>query len=166
MMPTVSQGGATSGNSSVLSRTSAKMPKMTIDTIATTVISGRLIAKSEIIMNSSVARVRAITRVILTSAATKDPFHYGKLWPDSAHRHPSRLALRMTLGGLFPSRIRCCTHFHWRLLRDTARRAEENRVAGGDAGFHFDRLSRAVANAQLDFRLFDHAVLDPHDERL
>ena len=49
-MPTVRNCGVTSGNSSVLSLSSAKIPKITIATIATTVISGRLIAKSEMIM--------------------------------------------------------------------------------------------------------------------
>ena len=37
-MPTVRNGGATSGNSSVFSLSSANMPKMTSATIATTVI--------------------------------------------------------------------------------------------------------------------------------
>jgi hypothetical protein len=50
MTPTVSHGGATSGNSSVLSFSSAKRPKMTSATIETMVISGRLIAKSEMSM--------------------------------------------------------------------------------------------------------------------
>ena len=49
-MPTVSHGGATSGNSSVFSLSSANRPKTTSATIATTVIERRLIAKSEMIM--------------------------------------------------------------------------------------------------------------------
>jgi hypothetical protein len=50
MTPTVNHGGATSGNSSVLSLKSANAPKMTSATIVTTVMSGRLIAKSEMSM--------------------------------------------------------------------------------------------------------------------
>ena len=56
-MPTVTNGGATSGNSSVLSLNSAKMPKTTSATIATTVMSGRLIAKSEMNMDRLWRRV-------------------------------------------------------------------------------------------------------------
>ena len=51
-IPTDTKGGATSGNSSVLSFSSAKMPKTASANIDTTVISGRLMAKSE--MNSVV----------------------------------------------------------------------------------------------------------------
>src|SRR3954467_391161 len=120
MMPTVSQGGATSGNSSVLSFTSAKMPKMTIDTIATTVISGRLIAKSEMIIGS-----------------------------------PMSLLARRIRGG---------AHLHRRLLRDTTRCSEQNRVARRHARFHLDRFGRPVANSQLHFGLRHHAVLDAHYE--
>ena len=52
MTPTVSQGGATSGNSSVFSLSSANMPNSASATIATMVISGRLMAKSDMNMGS------------------------------------------------------------------------------------------------------------------
>src|SRR5690242_370342 len=47
MSPTDAYGGTTSGNSSVFSLRSATRPKTTSATIATTVTSGRLMAKSE-----------------------------------------------------------------------------------------------------------------------
>src|SRR3954465_12385119 len=49
-MPTVTTGGATSGNSSVLSFSSANSPNTTSVIMDTTVISGFLIAKSEMNM--------------------------------------------------------------------------------------------------------------------
>src|SRR6478672_9002873 len=50
MSPTDAYGGTTSGNSSVFSLKSATRPKTTSATIATTVTSGRLMAKSEMNM--------------------------------------------------------------------------------------------------------------------
>ena len=50
MSATVTKGGLTAGNSSVLSRARAKIPKTTSVSIATTVITGRRMAESEMIM--------------------------------------------------------------------------------------------------------------------
>src|SRR5205807_6713482 len=68
-IPTDTKGGATSGNSSVLSFSNAKMPKTASANIDTTVISGRLMAKSE--MNMGVAYFECPT-VIPRSEATRD----------------------------------------------------------------------------------------------
>src|SRR5260221_269696 len=53
-MPTTTTGGATSGNSSVFSLSNANKPNTTSATIATTVMRGRLIAKSEMNMKKPV----------------------------------------------------------------------------------------------------------------
>src|SRR5438067_10726957 len=54
-MPTVTTGGAMSGNSSVCSLSSAKIPNTTSASIDTTVMIGRLMAKSEMTMTDSSA---------------------------------------------------------------------------------------------------------------
>src|SRR5689334_10716923 len=121
MTPTVNHGGATSGNSSVLSFISANMPKITRATMLTTVISGRLIAKSEIIIG-----------VV-----------------------PSGLLLGVGRGG----------NLHRRAGREPARRTQQQRVAGDDAGLHFQRLGLIVAQTELDLDPLNLASLDAHDRR-
>ena len=73
-MPTVSHGGATSGNSSVFSLSSANMPKTTSATIATTVIERRLIAKSEMNMWHCLPNGSMIRWLLLCVGAARDTF--------------------------------------------------------------------------------------------
>src|SRR5690348_10233422 len=60
-MPTVTKGGATSGNSSVWSLPNEMSPKTTSASIDTTVTIGRLIAKSEMNMTSSLQMVGTLS---------------------------------------------------------------------------------------------------------
>src|SRR2546423_832400 len=120
-MPTETKGGATSGNSSVLSFSSAKMPKTASANIDTTVISGRLMAKSE--MNMGVAYFECPTviprsedsLVIPRSEATRDlHFSYGcASFVAAAPQDRNSSALGMTDVLLF-------LHIGWR--RDLYRR--------------------------------------------
>src|SRR5215831_1303028 len=129
-MPTVRNCGVTSGNSSVLSVSRANVPKITSVTMATTVISGRLMAKSEMII--------------------------GERPPT-----PARAVEPLVFAG-----VRRRAHFHGRFLRDTTRRAEQQRVPGLHARAHLDGLRRRIANPELDFCFLDDAVLEQHHERL
>src|SRR5437868_13846448 len=78
-MPTMTTGGATSGNSSVLSLSSANKPNTTSATIETTVISGRLIAKSDMnILNVPELVVSDVTSRSRTSdSADQQPDCHG-----------------------------------------------------------------------------------------
>ena len=71
-MPTVTNGGATSGNSSVLSLSSAKRPNTTSVSIATMVTSGFLIAKSE--MNMWTSPQWGVTRWLLPELVRRCDF--------------------------------------------------------------------------------------------
>src|SRR5438270_6830390 len=82
-MPTVTTGGATSGNSSVLSFSSANRPNTTSVTIETTVMSGFLIAKSE--MNMGESR-EGLLRCLLPGVGRRGDLHRG------ARRDPARCA--------------------------------------------------------------------------
>src|SRR5215831_19683392 len=129
-MPTVRNSGFTSGNSSVFNVSSANVPKITSVSMATTVINGRLIAKSEII----------IWREASDCGVRREPLVFAG--------------------------VRRRAHFHGRLLRDTCRRAKQQRVPRLYPGAHLDGLRRRIANPKLDLCLLNDAVLEQHHVRL
>src|SRR5215467_12405130 len=129
-MPTVRNCGVTSGNSSVFSVNRANVPKITSVTMATTVISGRLMAKSEMII--------------------------GERPPTPAH----------AVEPLVFAGVRRRAHSYGCFLRDTARRAEQQRVPRLHPRAHFDGLRRRITNPELDFCFLDDAVPEQHHERL
>src|SRR4051812_25684195 len=155
MTPTVRNGGATSGNSSVFSLSSANNPKITIATIATTVIKGRLIAKSEIIIERS--------QVSGPWSQVVSPVPY--LVPRVRWLVSRVPCLVSPVSRLPPSIRRHGADFDWGFLGDAACGAEENGVARLHSAADLNRLRRGIANSQLHLGFLHHAVLDAHDER-
>src|SRR4051812_36719288 len=106
-MPTVTIGGATSGNSSVWSLPNAISPKTTSASIDTTVTMGRLIAKSDMNIScspicshqlSAISHQPSAQTALSSRASARDLLerHCGQEGYDDLTQDPS-LALGMTL---------------------------------------------------------------------